>query len=86
MKTLVSGKAKSAITEFAYCGTMYHQALKAVEAKFGQPHAIVGAHLDKLKNHPPLKMHNSDSIIQFSWVVSNLVAVFRSLNYEADLK
>ena len=86
LKTLVSGKAKSVITEFAYCGAMYHQALRALEAKFGQPQAVVGAHLDKLKNHPPFKMHNSDSIIQFSLVVSNLVAVFRSLNYEADLK
>lgn len=50
LKTLVSGKAKSVITEFAYCGAMYHQALRALEAKFGQPQAVVGAHLDKLKN------------------------------------
>ena len=42
--------------------------------------------MDKLKNHPPLKMHNSDNIIQYSSTVSNLVAVFKSLHYEADLK
>ena len=65
---------------------MYHQALKALEAKFGQPHAIAGARLEKLKNHPPLKMHSLDSIINYSSTVSNLVAVFKSLNYEADLK
>ena len=83
---LVSSEAKLAITEFAYCGTMYRQALKALEAEFGQPHVVAGAHLDKLKNHPPLKMHSSDNIINYSSTVSNLVAVFKSLNYEADLK
>ena len=39
LKTLVTGKAKTAIAEFSYSGVMY---------KFDQPDAIVGAHLDKL--------------------------------------
>ena len=81
LKTLVSGEAKTAITEFAYCGAMYKDALKSMERKFGQPQTVVSAYLDKLANYPPVKMHNSDSIISNSATVSSLVGVFRSLNY-----
>ena len=45
LKTLVTGKAKTAIAEFAYCGAMYKDALRTLERKFGQPQAVVSAHL-----------------------------------------
>ena len=87
LKSLVSGKAKkTAIAEFAYCGLMYKDALRTLERKFGQPQAVVSAHLDKLSNFPPLKMHNSDNIINYSGAISSLVVVFKSLSYDADLK
>ena len=86
LKTLVTGKAKIAITEFAYCGLMYKDALRTLERKFGQPQAVVSAHLDKLSNFPPLKMHNSDNIINYSAAISSLVGVFKSLSYDADLR
>ena len=86
LKTLVTGRAKIAIAEFAYCGLMYKDALRTLERKFGQPQAVVSAHLDKLSNFPPLKMHNSDNIINYSAAISSLVGVFKSLSYDADLK
>ena len=86
LKTLVTGKAKIAIAEFAYCGLMYKDALRTLELKFGQPQAVVSAHLDKLSSFPPLKMHNSDNIINYSAAISSLVGVFKSLSYDADLK
>ena len=52
--------------------------MKVSEGKFGQPHAIVGAHLDNLNNYPPLKMHNSENITVFASVISSLAGVFRS--------
>ena len=85
LKTLVTGKAKTAIDEFAYCGTMYRHALKTLERKFGQPQAVVTAYLEKLANFPPVKMHNSESIISYSATICSLVGVFRSLNYVQDL-
>ena len=86
LKTLVTGKAKTAIAEFAYCGVMYKDALKTLERKFGQPQAVVSAHLEKLSSFPPLKMHNSDNIINYSATISSLVGVFKSLSFDADLK
>ena len=50
LKTLVVGKAKSAIAEYSYSGVLYKDALATLQRKFGQPHAVVGAHLDKLSN------------------------------------
>ena len=85
LKTLVTGKAKTVIAEFAYCGAMYRGALKTLERKFGQPQAVVTAYLDKLASFPPVKMHNSESIISYSATICSLVGVFRSLNYVQDL-
>ena len=85
-KTLVPGKAKNAIAEFAYSGVFYKDALKTLERKFGQPLTIVAAHLEKLSIFPPLKMHNAGSIISFASCISSLVAVLKWLGYEYDLK
>ena len=63
LKTLVTGKAKTAIAEFAYWGLMCKDALRTLERKFGQAQAFVKAHLEKLRSFAPLKMHYSDNII-----------------------
>ena len=65
---------------------MYKDALRTLEQKFGQPQAVVSADLDKLSIFPPLKMHNSDNIINYSAAISSLVGVFKSLSYDAGLK
>ena len=85
LKTLVSGKAKIAIEGFAYSGALYRDALKALERKFGQPQAVVTAHLEKLSNYPAVKIHNSESIINYACAISSLIALFQSLKYDADL-
>ena len=82
LKTLVTGKAKIAIAEFAYCGLMYKDALRTLD----RPQAVVSAHFDKLSNFPSLKMHKIDNIIKYSAAISSLVGVFESLSYDADLK
>ena len=86
LKTLVTGKAKSAIAEFTYSGRMYKDALKTLEGKFGQPQNVTTAHLDKLSSFAQLRIHNSENIISFSMTISSLAAAFRSLDYEEDLK
>ena len=65
---------------------MYKDALVALQRKFWQPHAIVGASLDKLSTFPPLKMHNSENFISFSFVISGIVAVFKSVSFNDDLR
>ena len=89
LKTLVTGRAKTAISELSVeltNGVMYKDALATLQRKFGQPHAIAGAHLDKLNTFPPLKMHNSENVFSFSSAIFGLVAVFKLLSFNDDLK
>ena len=65
---------------------MNKDALKTLERKFGQTQNVITAHLDKLSSFPQLRMHNSENIISFSMTISSLVAVFRYLDHEEDLK
>ena len=81
----MTGKTKNAIVEFAYFGVMYKDALQTLIRKTGQPQTVLKANLDKLNCFPPLKMHNSDSLISFAPTISNLVGVFKSLSYTQDL-
>ena len=85
LKTLVSGKAKIAIEGFAYSGALYRDSLKVLERNFGQPQAVATAHLEKLSHYPAVKIHNSESIINYACAISSLIAVFQSLKYDADL-
>ena len=82
-KTLVTGKAKTAIAIFAYCGAIYVEALETLE-KFGLPQAVVGAYLNKLATYAAVKMHSSESIISYASTISSLVNTFQSLSYESD--
>ena len=65
---------------------MYKDALAHLQGKFGQPHAIVCAHLDKLNILFQFKMHNSENDFIFFSAKSDLVAVFKSLSFNIDLK
>ena len=85
LKTIVTGKAKTAIGEIAYCGVMYKDELKTLERKFGKRQAVVSAHLEKCSSSPPLNMHNSDNIINYSATIPSLVGVFKTFSYDSDL-
>ena len=85
LKTLITGKAKATIAEISYSGVIYNDPIATLQRKFGQPHIIVGAHLDKLANSFPLKMHNLAIFISISSTVSGLVAVIQSLSFYDEL-
>ena len=83
---VVTGEAKTAIAEFSYSGVINKYALATLQRMFGQPYATVAAHLDKLNTFPLLKMNHSENVISFSSAISGLVAVFKSLSFNYDLK
>ena len=64
---------------------MFPQAWSLLERKFGKPHVIVSAQLEKITTYPIVKMHNSESIMQYSLVVSSLVNVLAEYKYHHDL-
>ena len=64
---------------------MFKNALMNLERKFSQQEPVISAHLDKLNSFPPLKMHNSDKIINYSGCVSSLVEIFKPMSFDSDL-
>ncbi len=66
LKTLVSGKAKTAIQGMGFTGRMYRRAWTTLELRFGQPHLIVSAQLSKLQKYPVVRLHDSAGIVEYS--------------------
>ena len=71
VKLFTSGKTKATIDGFGYLGVHFDQAFASLQQRFGAPHIIVGAQLEKLSKHPQVKMHNSASKIEFSQVLNS---------------
>ena len=86
LKTLLTGKAKSAISGMGYSGEFYAQAWELLGRKFGRPYLIVDAQLNMLRKQQPIRMHDSTAIINYSITISNLVNVLKQYNYEGDLQ
>ena len=66
LKTLLSGKAKSATSGIGYSGPLYSAAWSILETKFGRPHLIIDVQLESLRKANKVKPHDSASLIQFS--------------------
>ena len=86
LKLFTSGKAKATIDGFGYLGVHFDQAFASLQKRFGAPHIIVGAQIEKLSKHPQVKMHNSASIIEFSQVVNSFVSVLSAEKLFSDLQ
>ena len=86
LKTLLTAKAKSAISGMGYSGEFYAQAWELLGRKFGRPYLIVDAQLNILRKQQPIRMHDSTAIINYSITISNLVNVLKQYKYEGDLR
>ena len=86
LKTLLTGKAKSAVSGMGYSGEFYAQAWDFLGRKFGRPYLIVDAQLYALRKQQPIRMHDSTAINNYSITISNLVNVLKQYSYEGDLR
>ena len=83
-KTLLTGKARSAISGMGYSGQFYGAAWSILERKIGRPHVIIDAQLESLRKASQLKPHYSTGLIRFSVIVSNFVNVLKEYKQIAD--
>ena len=86
LKTLLTGKAKSAISGMGYSGQFYSAAWNILERKFGRPHVIIDAQLESLRKANQVKPHDSTNLITFSVIVSNFVNVLKEYKHIGDLQ
>ena len=76
-KTLLTGKARSAICGMGYSGKFYGAAGRILERKIGRPPVIIDAQLENLQKFSQVKPHDSTGLITFSVIVSNFVNVLK---------
>ena len=86
LKTLLTCKAKSAISGMGYSGQFYSAAWNILERKFGRPHVIIDAQLESLRKTNQAKPHDSNSLINISVFVSNFVNMLKEYRYIGDLQ
>ena len=86
LKTLLTGKAKSAISGMGYSGQFYGAAWNILEKKIGRPHVIIDAQLESLRKANQVKPHDSTSLINFSVIVSNFVNVLNEYKHIGDFQ
>ena len=86
LKTLLTGKARSAISGMGYSGQFYGAAWSILERKFGRPHVIIDAQLESLRKASQVKPHNSTGLIIFSVFVSNFVNELKEYKQIGDLQ
>ena len=86
LKTLLTGKAKSAIPGMSYSGQFYSAAWNILERKFGRPLVIIDAQLESLRKAIQVKPHDSTTLINFSVFVSNFVNVLKEYKHIGDLQ
>ena len=86
LKTLLTGKAKSAISGMGYSGQFYTAAWNILERKFGRLHVIIDAQPKSLRKANQMKPHDSTSLINFSVIVSNFVNVLKEYKHIGDLQ
>ena len=86
LKTLLTGKTRSAISGMGYSGQFYGAAWSILERKFGRPHVIIDAQLESLRKASQVKIQDSTGLISFSVIVSNFVNVLKEYKQIGDLQ
>ena len=85
IKGLVKGKTKTAIARLGFSGTMYQQAWKTLQRKFGQPSLIVSTQLAIIQSFPAIKHHDSLKFIEFVDSIAAFVGIFQQFGYSNNL-
>ena len=85
LSQLCTGKASLLIDPLVHCGASYYDIFARLRSRFGQSHVVVSAHLERITQHPPVRMHNSEQLVDFALAVSSFVNVLQSQGFHEDL-
>ena len=83
LNTLLTGKARSAISGMGYSGQFYGAAWSILERMFGRTHVIIDAQLRSLCK---VKPHDSTGLISILVFVFNFVNVLKEYKRIGDLQ
>ncbi|XP_043229663.1 uncharacterized protein LOC122385444 [Amphibalanus amphitrite] len=85
LQSSVSGLAQQTISGMLYDGSLYHQALKALEERFGQDDDIIKHNLNSIFNAPDPMEDDAEALERFQATVHCAVTILHSMGADADL-
>ncbi|XP_043242361.1 uncharacterized protein LOC122392013 [Amphibalanus amphitrite] len=85
LQSSVSGLAQQTISGMLYDGSLYHQALKALEERFGQDDDIIKHNLNSIFNAPDPMEDDAEALERFQATVHCAVTILQSMGADADI-
>ena len=85
LQNAVVGRVKEAIEGYGYSGELCADALEKLELRFGKPHILVKAHLNRLRKWVKLSDDRPHEVQRFLDVISTAVKTFKRLSCTNDL-
>ena len=79
LKTSLAGQAKTATSGMGYSSQSCYHAWDKLCEKCGRPDVIVNAQLKKIHTHSPARHDDSTSIVNFAYMVANVVNTLTQL-------
>ena len=81
LKTLRTGKSRSAISGMGYSGQFYGAALSILERKFGRPHVIIDAQLEssQSKSGKTSRLNRSDQFLSYCFELCECAKEYKQI-------
>ena len=86
LKAAVSGTAERAVSGLLFDGSMYEDALKELETRFGNPQLISKTLIRRLLELPKLQGETTTALRTFTDKLHNVVRTLKKYGHDADLK
>ena len=84
LRTYLGTEPQSRVFGLLLDGKNYSRTLKELETRYGNPTFVVEAYINKIRQFP--RISKTLDIISFSTLVSQLVQIFQTMGYLADLE
>ena len=85
LQSAVTGLAQQTIKGLLYNGSLYGEAIKMLQERFGRQEDIVSSTLEKVFSCPSPSLQDPISLERFQSTIHCAIAVFESMGYQGDL-
>ena len=86
LQSALTDRAKDSFIGYSYNREFYNEAMQELQKRFGKPHHVTAAYLDKLEHWPRPTINNPESFVSFAAFLRQLVQTFILHNFTSDLQ
>ncbi|XP_053691312.1 uncharacterized protein LOC128739837 [Sabethes cyaneus] len=85
LQRCLKGPALEAVRSRLLCPAGVPHVIKALQMRYGRPETLIRSMTERVRQMPPLKANDLESIIEFGLAVDNLVQHLENVGYQAHL-